>query len=117
MTGAPIYSPLFDGLGVWLQTQGLHEVGIDEVVQGLGQRLVAGGLSMHRISVGGMQLHPVFGALDVIWEAEHDRVRSEPIPRSMITTREFQDSPFFEMAATHTPFIRAQLETGELEKE
>jgi len=105
--GAP---QLYDGLTRWLLEQGLQEQGLSDMVHGLGQRLVASGFPIHRISIGGMLLHPVFGALDLSWEAQSDIVRFEKIPRSVFTTADFQDSPFFYSTANKLPFERYHLE-------
>ena len=61
---------MFDATIQWLMDQGLQEISIEEIARGLGKRLVAGGIPIHRISIGGMMLHPVFGAMDISWEAQ-----------------------------------------------
>ena len=106
--------PLYEGIAEWLQEQGLHEASTSEIVQGLGKRLVARGISLHRLSLGGMLLHPVFGALDVVWNAQDDLIRSKMIPRSAITTAEFQDSPFFRLTVEHVPNRRFRLDRQNL---
>ena len=88
-------SPMFDRLGAWLVDRGLREAAVEDVVQGFGRGLVDAGVSVYRISLGGLLLHPVFGALDVVWDARHDSVNSQMMPRSVITTADFQNSPFF----------------------
>lgn len=117
MTGTAAYSPLFDGLAVWLQNQGLHEAEVPDIVQNFGRRLVSGGISLYRVSVGGIMLHPVFGALDIVWDAQHDTVRSQLVPRSAVTTPEFQNAPFFHLASDGIPFLRCRLDQGPLERE
>ena len=117
MTTPEIQSPLFGGVATWLLEQGLLEADVGEIAQGLGRRLVNGGVSLHRISIGGMLLHPVFGGIDVVWEAQHDRVRSEMFPRNAMTTPEFQVAPFFHMVTNGIPFLRSRLEDGELDIE
>ena len=86
---------MFDATVLWLMDQGLQEIPIQEIVRGLGKRLVAGGIPIHRISIGGMLLHPVFGAMDISWEAQSDTARYEKFPRSGFKSQEFQDAPFF----------------------
>ena len=81
-------------------------------MQGLGRRLVDAGVSLYRVSLGGMLLHPVFGALDVVWNARDDTVVNQMMPRSVLTTPEFQDSPFFWAISQHVPFHRFRLEDG-----
>lgn len=117
MTDTPPFSPLFDGLGQWTLQQGLHETTVSDLVQGFGRRLVAGGIPVSRISIGGMVLHPVFGATDVVWEADHDQVSVSRVPRGIITKPEFQNAPFFHMAANGIPFERHLIEQAELETE
>lgn len=88
-------SPLFDSIVQWLMDQGLQEIGLDEIARGLGKRLVAGGIPVNRISIGGMLLHPIFGAMDISWEAQNDTARYEKFPRSGFMLPEFQNAPFF----------------------
>jgi len=99
MSDAPPFSPLFDGLAQWTLQQGLHETTVSDLVQGFGRRLVAGGVPISRISVGGMILHPVFGAFDIVWEADHDQITVNRVARGFLTTPEFQNTPFFQMAS------------------
>ena len=108
-------SPLFGGVATWLLEQGLVEAGVGEITQGLGRRLVNGGVSLHRISIGGVILHPVFGGLDVVWEARNDRLRTDMYRRNDMNTPDFQDSPFFHMLNNGIPFMRYRLEDGELD--
>ena len=117
MNDTPQFSPLFDGLAQWTLQQGLHETTVSDLVQGFGRRLVAGGVPVSRISIGGMILHPVFGATDIVWEADHDQVAFNRVPRGALTTPEFQNAPFFHMAANGILFERYLIEQRELEKE
>ncbi len=117
MTEPEIHSPLFGGVATWLLERGLLEASVGEIAQGLGRRLVNGGVSLHRISIGGVLLHPVFGGMDVVWEARNDRLRSDMYPRSAMSTPGFQDAPFFHMLANGIPIMRCRLEDGELELE
>ena len=98
----PLTSPLFDQLGIWLMDRGLKEASPEDIVQGFGRRLVEGGISLHRLSLGGMQLHPVFGAKDVVWNARDDSVVGQIIPRAVLTTQAFQNAPFFWAASNQT---------------
>lgn len=109
-TGVPAASPLFDGIAGWLLEQGLSESSIEDIVQGLGQRLLAGGIPMYRLSVGSMLLHPVFVAMDVAWRAETGQVVSEMMPRKGLLTQAFQNTPFFVAARDGVGFSRFRLE-------
>ncbi len=117
MTKPEARSPLFGGVATWLLEQGLVEASVGEITQGLGRRLVNGGVSLHRISIGGVILHPVFGGLDVVWEARNDRLRTDMYARNTMDTPDFQDSPFFHMLNNGIPFMRYRLEDGELDLE
>ncbi len=110
MSDQPPFSPLFDGLAQWTLQQGLHETTVADLVQGFGRRLVAGGIPVSRISIGGMVLHPVFGADDIVWEADHDQVSVQRVSRNIITSPEFQNAPFFHMASNGIPFVHFHLE-------
>lgn len=116
MSDAPPFSPLFEGLAQWTLQQGLHETTVSDLVQGFGRRLVAGGVPISRISVGGMILHPVFGAFDIVWEADHDQVAVNRVARGSLTTPEFQNTPFFQMASTGVPFLHQRLEQPDLKQ-
>jgi len=111
------YSPLFDGIASWLVEQGLHDAGLPEIVQNLGRRLVAGGVPLHRFSIGGMLLHPVFGALDVVWQASTDAISSQLVSRAAIHSPEFQNAPFFHAAQEGIAFQRFPLHQGDLAQE
>ena len=102
--------PAFAALHDWLLTQALQDVALEDIVGGLGRRLVAAGVPLYRLSIGGVVLHPVYGTLGTIWDADTDRVRSEQYPRSAARTPEFQNSPFFLMASRRLPFRRFRLD-------
>lgn len=64
-----------------------------------------------------MILHPIFGAIDVVWDADNDRVRTERAPREITTSEEFQNAPFFRMAADKIPFLRQRLDQSPAARE
>ena len=105
---------MYDGFTRWLLEQGYQELGLGELLRGVGQRLVASGNPIHRISIGGMILHPVFGAIDVTWEAQTDVVRNEKFPRSGFASQEFQNAPFFHATVNRIPFERYHIEENNL---
>ncbi len=117
MTDGFSSSPLFGGLATWLLDQGQREATVTDIVQGMGRRLLGGGVPISRLSVGGMMLHPVFGAMDVVWEADNDQIRHGLVPREAITSEEFRNAPFFHMAADKVPFLRQRLDQGPAERE
>ena len=108
---------MFDQLGIWLMERGLREASVEDVIQGFGRGLVEGGVALHRISLGGMLLHPVFGALDVVWNAREDTISSEMVTRDVVMTEEFRDSPFFWAATKQIAFRRFELGAGPVEPE
>lgn len=110
MQGSQTESPLFDSLAQWLMEQSIRELPLDDLVRGMGRRLIAGGIPIHRIAIGGMILHPVFGALDIVWESPTDTSRHEKTPRGVMTTPEFQNAPFFHAMSNGIPFQRYHLE-------
>lgn len=103
-------SPLFESIGAWLLEQGLREASVSDIVKGVGRRLLEGGIPLYRLSIGGMILHPIFGATDVVWEADNDTVRAERVSREIMTSEGFQNAPFFRMAADKIPFLRQRLD-------
>ena len=115
MVADSTHSPMFDQLGVWILEQGIREAPVEEIMSGFGRGLVAGGIALHRISLGGMLLHPVFGALDVVWNARDDTVTCKMVPREIVTTEEFQNSPFFWALTKKSPFQHIRLDAGPME--
>ena len=103
-------SLLFDGIHDWLTGQGLHESPLGDIVQGLGNRLVAGGIPVHRIGVGSMLLHPVLGALNTFWNAEDDTVTDDHASREQFTSQRFREAPFYINMREKKRFIRHRLE-------
>ena len=115
MDNKSAYSPLFDGVATWLLSQGLGEKKLEDIVPDLGRRLVAGGVPLYRLSVGGMLLHPVFGAMDITWAAPTDQMTAYMAPLSIVPTPEFQNTPYFVAAKESTEFQRFHLEKPEEE--
>ncbi len=110
-------SPLFDGIGNWILEQGLREATCGDIVQGVGRRLLAGGIPLCRISVGSMILHPVFGAMSSVWEAANDHIQTDMVPREMLATATFQAAPFFYLPAHKIPSLRQRLDLGPADPE
>lgn len=103
-------STFCDGIATWLLEQGLSDAGLPEILRGFGQRLVAGGMPIHRVGIGSMLLHPVFGALGMSWDAQTDQVTDSTQPREAMQTAEFQNSPYFRAAADGVPFQSYRLD-------
>jgi adenylate cyclase len=111
------YSPLFDSISDWILSQALSNGELADTVADLGRRLVAAGIPVSRLAVGGMLLHPVVGAMDVFWDAKSDQARRTDMPREMFKSQEFRDAPFFHLTSTGEPALRARLERGAVEPE
>lgn len=99
-------SPLVPNIADWLYRRALVSADIEATVSGLGERLLAGGIPVCRINVGGMLLHPVLGAVDVTWDAKTSKVTSQAIPRSASITEGFRNAPFFDLALKNVRFAR-----------
>ena len=106
---------MFDQLGIWLMDRGLKEASVEDVIQGFGRRLVEAGVSLHRIGLGGLLLHPVFGGLDVVWNSRDDTVTSQMAPRRLVTTEVFRDAPFFWAISNQVDYHRFELGAGPVE--
>lgn len=102
-------SQLFDGIANWLIEEGLGDAAFGDILGGLGRRLLAGGVPVHRISTGGLFLHPVFGAIDTAWDSQSDRVTETVQPRSKFDSAEFRNSPFFQAALHGIRYQRFRL--------
>ena len=102
-------SPLVSNIADWLYRRALVSADIEATVGGLGERLLAGGIPVCRINVGGMLLHPVLGAVDVTWEAKSTKVTSNAVPRSIMSSEGFRSAPFFEMGLNSIPYMRCDL--------
>jgi len=85
---------LFESLAEWLLDQGLHDTSLEDLVSGLGRRLIAGGVALNRISAGSMILHPIHPGLGITWEAEDGNVNRSRMPFHVLATEEFKNSPF-----------------------
>ncbi|MGE0255406.1 MAG: adenylate/guanylate cyclase domain-containing protein [Alphaproteobacteria bacterium] len=103
-------SPLLEGIGAWLLQQGMREASVTDVAQGVGRRLLAGGVPLYRVSIGGMVLHPVFGAMNVAWDADTDHAQSAMVPREEMTSDEFRNAPFYRLLSEQIEFYRQRLD-------
>lgn len=64
-----------------------------------------------------MLLHPITGALEVVWDAGTDLVRHSDPTRRPLKSQEFRDAPFFHLILSTEPWLRARLEKGTVEPE
>ncbi|GAA6159676.1 adenylate/guanylate cyclase domain-containing protein [Ruegeria sp. HU-ET01832] len=108
-------SPLLDSVAAWLMGCGLRDTKAEDVVRGFGNRLVSAGVPVARINVGGMVLHPIFGALNVLWTVRDDQAKVELTPRDQLATTGFRNTPFFDLAHNGGSYRRYKLEDGSVE--
>ena len=66
-------SDTFERIADWLQRVALLDVGLEELIEGLGTRLVEAGVPVVRISQGRLLMHPIIGVIDVTWDADAKR--------------------------------------------
>lgn len=107
-------SELFDSIAQWLLEQGIEELDLGALIQGLGQKIVAGGIPLHRISLGGMLLHPIFGAMNVSWDSQNNNVNDSKFTRNRMATPEFKNSPFFSVLENKSPLTRFNLNSDDV---
>lgn len=84
----------FDRIAEWLQRVALVDVALDELVEGLGLRLMEAGIPVARISQGRTLMHPVIGLMDVTWDADAKRADWSVYPRAMLPEAFKDDTPF-----------------------
>lgn len=104
---------LFDGISDWLLEQALQTSDLRGVICELGQRLIDGGVPVNRINIGRSVLHPVFGLMNLRWEAESNQAIVEEIPRSEIDWDGLVGQPFFELTRGAEDRIVADLRDPE----
>lgn len=97
---------IFDRIAGWLQRTALHDVGLDELVEHLCQRLIDGGVPVARLSLGRMLMHPVIGLVDVTWNIDSHRAEWTILPRRTVTGELFDQSPFGEITKASHDFAR-----------
>ncbi len=101
---------LTDSIAAWLLTASVRDADYGTLVEGLGRRLLSGGIAVHRVNIGGVIVHPVMGARDAVWEADSQSVRHDRITRNELLTPAMQNSPFFSMAYEQQQFYRLRLD-------
>lgn len=101
---------MYRGIANWLLERSLRDCELDDIVRGVGRRLVEGGLPIYRLNVGGLVLHPVLGGLDMTWDSTKDLCQSQWVPRSAFGTPEFRNAPYFNMVSNGIRFERHRLD-------
>ena len=108
---------LFESLAEWLLDQGISDTSLEDLIAGMGRRLVAGGVALHRISAGSIILHPVNPGLSITWEAAEDTVNRTRMPHHILATEGFKNAPFNYLFTENIPYKRFRLENGLMEPE
>ena len=90
----------------WLVQQGVREAPIKQIVTGTCVRLREAGVSVDRFSLGGLLLHPVAGARQLLWESEDGLTNDSSMPRSLLLSQESTSSIFYSQSAKNVPFQR-----------
>lgn len=99
----------FDRIADWLQRLALVDVGLDELVEGLGRRLIEAGIPVSRISQGRLLMHPIIGVIDVTWDADAKRTDWAVYPRAGLSRglAENYNSPFGELTGAAQTMARS----------
>ena len=92
-------SDTFERIADWLQRVALLEVSLEDLIEGLGMRLVEAGVPVVRISQGRLLMHPVIGVIDVTWDADAKRTDCTVYPRAGLSDglEKNYNSPFSEL--------------------
>ncbi len=92
-------SDTFERIADWLQRVALLDVGLEELIEGLGTRLVEAGVPVVRISQGRLLMHPIIGVIDVTWDADAKRTDWAVYPRAGLSSglAKHYNSPFAEL--------------------
>jgi len=102
-------APIIADLSTWLMEQGIRETSVRDVIDGLGRRLRNGGIEVDRISLGGMLLHPTYGAIELVWAHGEGVILDVKVPRTVMAGPGSRNSPFFNASSTNTPVTRYRL--------
>ena len=98
-------------LADWIARQSLAGQPEPELLAGLAERLVAAGIPLIRIAVGGDTLHPVAEGIGFRWRAGQ-AVVSEQYDRddNLVPSEAWLRSPFNKLYETRMPMLRRRLE-------
>ncbi|MGF1562766.1 MAG: adenylate/guanylate cyclase domain-containing protein [Geminicoccaceae bacterium] len=104
-----------DEIVLWLSRQAIAGIGETALLGGLGERLVALGVPIGRLSLGAETLHPTLDARSIIWrpgKGVEDSVysRFEDDPTALA---QWYGSPFYYMAENKQPRIRRRLNSAD----
>ncbi len=94
----------------WLLATG-RMLNVQDLVDGLGQRLREGGVPVMRVRLSFRTTHPLTAALSVIWEANATQIEPILAPQGLETRSDYAGSPLLEIAQTRRPFRRRLTET------
>ena len=98
-----------DVVADWLMDEALADTAMTDLVEGCCQRLRAAGVPLLRVMVTYRTLHPLFGAIWLVWRRD-EGVSTYEMPHGEVGNKMFHKSPFFHMLNTGVPFLRRKLE-------
>ena len=85
---------LIDDIAEWLMAQALHDVAIDELIDGTCKRLRAAGLPLERMALAFQTLHPLYRGVFYVWTEKDGPVRRLLDHESFRSGSSWEDSPF-----------------------
>lgn len=103
-------SEKFERIADWLQRVALLDVCLEELIEGLGRRLVEAGVPVVRISQGRLLMHPIIGVIDVTWDADAKRTNWAIYPRSGLARglAQHEKSPFAALNDANQQIVESQ---------
>ncbi len=105
-------------LANWIIEQGLQGTQETTLLEGLCQRLTAGGVPLLRVNICLPTLHPVIGGHLFIWRRDEPTAIEEDWGRNVAAAgREYSRTPFDYMMTTGAPSLRRRLGRGDSRSE
>ncbi|MEM7122266.1 MAG: adenylate/guanylate cyclase domain-containing protein [Pseudomonadota bacterium] len=98
-----------DVVADWLMDEALADTTMSELVKGCCQRLHAAGVPLSRAMVSYRTLHPLFGAIWLMWH-RGEGMGTYEMPHGRVGDEVFRKSPFFHMLDSGVPYLRRKLE-------
>ncbi|MDX1433112.1 MAG: adenylate/guanylate cyclase domain-containing protein [Gammaproteobacteria bacterium] len=101
-----------DGVADWLMSQALGERGVDDIVRGCCDRLLAAGLPLARAFASFRTLHPLFASQSIIWRRDRRTgsiERLEHLHGEAFNNEQWRRSPMVHMLETQISFLRRRL--------
>ena len=110
--GTATSAVLIDGVADWLMSQALGEGGVQDIVGGCCDRLLAAGIPLWRSFVSFRILHPKFASVSIIWRRDERTgtvEHMETLHGEAFSSDEWRQSPMHHMLSTQILFLRRRL--------